>query len=991
MNVTSEYWALIGAIVVVPLMATLLSVWCGWGIARVALPPSLQPHTRTLTPLIGLAVLMVLLYLAVSSVFGVATALPIVLVLTGALNVAVWRRLGAPDWRHLRPNWMLVALLIGTYIVGILPLIRYGHIGIIGAGWDVESSLGTARYLLRGPVSAIASAPDNPLRDLVQDPPAIGMTLGFAVVQAAVDAALNGEAVRSFAPMLSWFRTMGILAFVVWLHTTMGLKQPAALIGGVLASAGALLLWVSYFNFNNQLAGWPLLWVSLIIPLAAITDITQSGWRRWTALFLGAITVMAQGVAYYAALTLWAPLAVAAGGVLLIQAYVMHREAVGQLLRSATLFAAMCVIVALPLIRDYFAGFSFRYRDQVTSLGVFRFIGLDEIMGISAFAPDLAANPPIWSLPTLLIIAGFVIAALVVAQPSATTRWSRAPWIACAGATVTYMVWLQVGQAYPYAFMKGSAYAFALVVALIAAGWSTLHQRLSGYGHWFINAAIGAVVAALCYGQYHVITRHTSEPGLYGDNIPALLALRTQVPADATVLLTSDARLHGPTIGIAAYALDHAVVRGSFRTAYRTYLRPAEGELPEYALLHAQEDPRAWGYQERIWRGGSFGLYRRDATMRGFTPDGQLIDAGTHVRLPLKPPAGATHVVLHLALLAPGTVIINDTAYACEAGLHIIPLADVPVALTIGAPDTSAVIVRGVAYHDGQTQIAPRHQANTVVTQIRSNVRDLVVETEAQVVLDQIGPVQIALDIWDTARGVQYGWYGAVLPPNQTGTLRMTLDLASGTMNGSMDGTTLPLGSSFAGLRSGSYMARLQVGAGATLFATPIPLFQFVVDRENRIGEVRSYQMQTVVATPAHIITSPIAQFADDTALFALIPDQLRTPPGQVLNLLLTWRALRDGTDERSVLVHLLDAQGNRVAQFDGPPGAGMTPTRAWRAGDIILDARQLTLPTDIAPGSYTLMVGMYRWPSLEAVPLTVDGILDASSTLHIPVVVADE
>ncbi|MBM4414523.1 MAG: hypothetical protein FJ040_13890, partial [Chloroflexi bacterium] len=478
MNVTSEYWALIGAIVVVPLMATVLSIWCGWGIARIALPPSLHSHARSLTPLIGLAVLMVLLYLAVSSVFGVASALPVVLTLTGTLNVVAWRRTGTPNWRTLRPHWRLLALLVATYVVGIWPLVRYGHIGIIGAGWDVESSLGTARYLLRGPVAAIAAAPDNPLRDLVQDPPSIGMTLGFAVVQAAVDAALNGEALTSFAPMLAWFRTMGILAFVVWLHATMGLKQPAALVGGLLASAGALLLWVSYFNFNNQLAGWPLLWVSLIIPLAAITDTTQVGWRRWAALFLGALMVMAQGVAYYAALTLWAPLAVAAGSILLIQTYVMHRAAVGQLLRSALLFAGMCAIVALPLIRDYFAGFAFRYRDQVTSLGVFRFIGLDEIMGISAFAPELGADAPPWSVPILLIIAGFVVAALVIAAPATRAQWSRAPWIAMAGATVSYMAWLQIGQAYPYAFMKGSAYAFALGVALVAAGWSTLHQRV---------------------------------------------------------------------------------------------------------------------------------------------------------------------------------------------------------------------------------------------------------------------------------------------------------------------------------------------------------------------------------------------------------------------------------------------------------------------------------------------------------------------------------
>jgi hypothetical protein len=380
----------------------------------------------------------------------------------------------------------------------------------------------------------------------------------------------------------------------------------------------------------------------------------------------------------------------------------------------------------------------------------------------------------------------------------------------------------------------------------------------------------------------------------------------------------------------------------------------------------------------------------RDATMRRFISDGQLINAGTQVSLPLTPSAGTTHVILHLALLAPGEVTINGTPFALEAGLHMIPLADIPIALTIVAPDTSAVIVRGVSYNDAQTETTPRRQTNTVIAQTQSTVRDLVVETEAQVFLDQIGPVQIAIDIWDTTRGLQYGWFGSVLPSNQTGVLRMTLDLTSGTMSSTLNGATLPIGSTFEGLRPGSYTARLQVGAGSTILGTPVPLFQFEIDAENRIVAVRSNQVQTIVATPKQIVALPIAQFADDTALFAPMPKKLNGQPGHILNLLLTWRALRDGTEERSVLLHLLDTQGNRIAQFDGPPGAGMMPTTAWRAGDIILDARQLALPTDLTPGNYTLIVGMYRWPSLEAVPLTIEGVRHAESVLHIPIVVTE-
>jgi hypothetical protein len=166
MGLAGGPWDGLVAVLLVPLVATLLATWCGWGLARLALPAALRPHQRTLTPLIGVAVLMVALYLAVSSAWGVAAALPAVLLAAGGANALAWRQRGPPRWRALRPDGLLWLVLVLTYVVGVWPLLTAGHSGIIGAGWDAESSLATARYLLHGPVRAIAAAPDNPLRDL---------------------------------------------------------------------------------------------------------------------------------------------------------------------------------------------------------------------------------------------------------------------------------------------------------------------------------------------------------------------------------------------------------------------------------------------------------------------------------------------------------------------------------------------------------------------------------------------------------------------------------------------------------------------------------------------------------------------------------------------------------------------------------------------------------------------------------------------------------
>jgi hypothetical protein len=45
---------------------------------------------------------------------------------------------------------------------------------------------------------------------------------------------------------------------------------------------------------------------------------------------------------------------------------------------------------------------------------------------------------------------------------------------------------------------------------------------------------------------------------------------------------------------------------------------------------------------------------------------------------------------------------------------------------------------------------------------------------------------------------------------------------------------------------------------------------------------------------------------------------------------------------------------------LDAAPGQGSAPTRAWIAGDLILDEYQIVLPNDIPAGEYQLEVGLY-------------------------------
>jgi 4-amino-4-deoxy-L-arabinose transferase-like glycosyltransferase len=69
-----------------------------------------------------------------------------------------------------------------------------------------------------------------------------------------------------------------------------------------------------------------------------------------------------------------------------------------------------------------------------------------------------------------------------------------------------------------------------------------------------------------------------------------------------------------------------------------------------------------------------------------------------------------------------------------------------------------------------------------------------------------------------------------------------------------------------------------------------------------------------------------------------------------------------------TVFVHLR-GEGTLVAQHDGVPGEGRSPTVGWRRGEFITDRHTLPL-TDVPEREYSLLVGMYDPATGERVPV---------------------
>jgi len=72
---------------------------------------------------------------------------------------------------------------------------------------------------------------------------------------------------------------------------------------------------------------------------------------------------------------------------------------------------------------------------------------------------------------------------------------------------------------------------------------------------------------------------------------------------------------------------------------------------------------------------------------------------------------------------------------------------------------------------------------------------------------------------------------------------------------------------------------------------------------------------------------------------------------------------------------HIVDAQGQIIAQHDRAPGdRGKQPTTGWLPGEVVTDPIALQLPAGVAAGQYTIWLGMYLPPTGPRLQVLADG-----------------
>jgi hypothetical protein len=128
---------------------------------------------------------------------------------------------------------------------------------------------------------------------------------------------------------------------------------------------------------------------------------------------------------------------------------------------------------------------------------------------------------------------------------------------------------------------------------------------------------------------------------------------------------------------------------------------------------------------------------------------------------------------------------------------------------------------------------------------------------------------------------------------------------------------------------------------------------------------------------------APLARFGESIELADLDVET----EGHTWQVRLLWSTQDSVDEDYTAFVAVCDDRctGDRLmAQDDAEPGAGYYPTSLWHPGDVIVDVRTLELsPRELA--APRIAVGLYAWPALERLPVTMPSGAPSADMLILP------
>lgn len=127
------------------------------------------------------------------------------------------------------------------------------------------------------------------------------------------------------------------------------------------------------------------------------------------------------------------------------------------------------------------------------------------------------------------------------------------------------------------------------------------------------------------------------------------------------------------------------------------------------------------------------------------------------------------------------------------------------------------------------------------------------------------------------------------------------------------------------------------------------------------LGYLKIAAEETPALQPKNVVS---ANFGDQ---IMLIGYDLQTEADST-RLTTYWQALHPIAEDFTIFVHLLDEEGNLIAQQDAQPMGGRYPTSIWGVGEVVVDEAILNFPAGAQP--VQIGTGLYRLRTLERLPV---------------------
>jgi len=117
--------------------------------------------------------------------------------------------------------------------------------------------------------------------------------------------------------------------------------------------------------------------------------------------------------------------------------------------------------------------------------------------------------------------------------------------------------------------------------------------------------------------------------------------------------------------------------------------------------------------------------------------------------------------------------------------------------------------------------------------------------------------------------------------------------------------------------------------------------------------------------SPTPEFNDPV-NFDDQLALIGYDVDK----DGDRLAITLYWQAQERMLEDYTTFVHVLDEEGQLLAQDDDQPMSGDYPTSIWDEGEIVADRKEMDLPEGISDERISVVTGVYLLETLERLPV---------------------